>query len=481
MSLREKATSGIKWSAISQVGRQVMQFFTTAVLARLLSPDDFGLLGMATIVIGFVNLFKDLGTSSAIIQKSEISDSLVHSIFWVNVAFGIAGTLVLLLVAPLIAAFYSEPRLIPVLRLLSLTFGISGLSILQKALLEKDLAFNALAKIELAAVVLGALIGIGMAFMGLGVWSLVYQAIVVAGVTTLLTLGAIRWRPKLFFSLKDIQQVSSYSLNLTGFNIFNFFARNADYLLIGKFLGTEALGYYTLAYRLMLYPLQNISTVITRVMFPTFVQIQNDNVRFKQAYLKVVSTIALVTFPMMMGLLVLSEPFVMTFFGDKWQPVILLLMILSPVGLLQSIVTTVGTIYTAKGRTDWMFIWGVGSGLVVTTAIAIGLRWDIIGVATAYAIAVAVLSYHNFAIPFQLIELRVRNMLRVLWRPFMVSICMLAVLVGLKMWILPVTFAPSVVLAVLVVSGLTSYLLASWLLNQEQMSSLLTTFGCQKN
>lgn len=480
MSLRAKATSSIKWSAISQVGRQVMQFVTTAVLARLLSPDDFGLLGMATIVIGFVNLFKDLGTSSAVIQKSEISDSLVHSIFWVNVAVGLAGMLMLLLIAPLVAVFYSEPRLVPVLRLLSLTFIIAGVSILQKALLEKDLAFNALAKIELVAVVAGALVGIGSALMYLGVWSLVYQAITVATVTTFLTWLSISWRPKFIFSWQEVQQVTSYSLNLTGFNIFNYFSRNADYLLIGKFLGTEALGYYTLAYRLMLYPLQNISTVITRVMFPTFAQVQNDNARFGRAYLKVVSTIALVTFPMMIGLLAASEPFVITFFGNKWQPVILLLMILAPVGMLQSIGMTVGTIYTAKGRTDWMFRWGLGAGLLVTIAIAIGLQWGIIGVAIGYATATVLIIYHNFAIPFRLIDLQVLHMLAVLWRTLLASIFMLAPLIGLKL-LLPVSFSNAVLLGLLSVTGISTYLLFSFLINQRQVVGLLADFGYRKS
>ncbi|MDJ0674819.1 MAG: MOP flippase family protein [Calothrix sp. MO_167.B42] len=480
MSLKKQATSGIKWSSISQVGRQVMQFVTTAILARLLSPADFGLLGMATIVIGFVGLFKDLGTSAAVIQIKNLSDSLVHSIFWINVAFGILGTIILFITSPLVANFYEEPKIAPVLMLLSLSFFISGISILQKALLEKDLAFNKLAKIEIAAVFSGSATGIVSALLGFGVWSLVYQSLAVTTVTTILLWITTHWKPKLLFSWNEVKQVSSYSLHLTGFNIFNYFARNADYLLIGKFLGTESLGYYTLAYRLMLYPLQNISAVLSRVMFPVFSQVQNDNDRFSRAYLKVVATIALVTFPMMIGLWAVSEPFILTFFGSQWQPVIILLMILAPLGMVQSIGTTVGTIYTSKGRTDWMLRWGICAGILATIAIMLGLQWGIVGVATAYATASATLTYPSFAIPFRLIDLRVRDLIAVLWRPFLASLLMLSVLMSLKIFILPKSLANAWILGILVPTGFITYLLASWLLNREQMQGLLATVGVKR-
>jgi len=480
MSLKKQATSGIKWSTVSQIGRQVMQFATTAILGRLLSPDDFGLLGMATIVIGFVGLFKDLGTSAAVIQKKDLSESLVHSIFWINVAFGLLGTIILFVISPLLAKFYEEPRIAPVLMVLSFTFFISSISILQNALLQKKIAFNKLANIELFAVFNGSAIGIISALLGFGVWSLVYQMLIETTVTTILLLITNSWRPKLVFSWNEVRQIGRYSLNLTGFNIFNYFARNADYLLIGKFLGSESLGYYTLAYRLMLYPLQSISAVLGKVMFPAFSQVQNDNARFSRAYLKVVATIALVSFPMMVCLWAITEPFILTLFGSQWQPVILVLMILVPVGMVQSIATTVGTIYISKGRTDWMLRWGVGSGTLITLAIMIGLQWGIVGVATAYATASFLLTYPSFAIPFRLIDLRVSDLIAVLWRPFLASLLMFGVLMSLKILILPTSLASASILGILVPTGLITYLLASWFINREQMQELVAGLGVKR-
>ena len=479
MSLKKAALSGVKWSSLLQVGRQIIQFVTTAILARLLSPTDFGLVGMATIVIGFVNLFKDLGTSSAIIQRKNISDELIYSLFWINVAFGLLGTIVLFSGAPMIAKFYQEPRLTPILRTLSLSFFISGLSILQKALLERNLNFKTLAKIDIVALFLGSSVGIILALNGYGVWSLVFQTLTAVTITSILLWIANKWQPKFVFRWQEIKEISDYSLNLTGFNIFNYFVRNADYFLIGKFLGSQSLGYYSLAYRLMLYPLQNISKVIGRVMFPVFTKIQDDDAKLKAGYLKVIGYIAIVTFPLMVGLWVSAEPFILTMFGSQWQPVVLLLMILTPVGMVQSIETTLGQIYQIKERTDLMFRWSICEGTLLVIAWAIGLQWGIVGVATSYSLMYFALIYPNFSIPFSLIDLSIFKLAAVLWRQVVASLLMLIVLLGTKL-LLPINLAGGWVLAILILTGGIAYFLASWSINRKQIQQLLETVGVKR-
>lgn len=187
--------------------------------------------------------------------------------------------------------------------------------------------------------------------------------------------------------------------------------------------------YYTLAYRILLFPIQNISGVISRVMFPIYSRFQEDNKRFVEAYFKVAKIIAFISFPLMMGVMALAKPLVLTFLGPKWEPVILLIMILAPVGLVQSIGTTTCSIYQAKGRTDWMFRWGVAAGIVVVAAFSIGIKWGIVGVAVAYAIAsILILGYPNFAIPFRLINLNSFFFLRELKIPLLNSFIVTLVL-----------------------------------------------------
>lgn len=452
-----------------------MQLLTTMVLARLLQPADFGLMGMVLVVVGFVTVFNDLGTSAAVIREKNPSPSMWPSIFWTNVAFGVMSTMLLLMSSPLLGFFFKEPRVTPLLAVLSSSFLIYGFSVLHKAIMERDLLFDRLAKVELAATLVGATVGIGSAFLGCGVWSLVYQALALAMCTTLLLWVYSPWRPAFLFRWAEIKGIGNYSLNLVGYNILNYFVRNADNLLIGRFLGAEALGYYSLAYRLMLYPIQNIASVVGRVMFPVLSQIQDDDAAFRQVYLKAARSIALITFPLMTGVMALSAPFILTFFGEQWRPVILLLTILSPIGMAQSVGTTVGAIYQAKGRTDALFRWGLLSGAMALCAFVIGLQWGVVGVATAYAIAVALYAYPSFKIPFAFIQLRFRTFMAALWPPFLCSLLMGLVLFGVKQ--LAASLSDQAILALLVPLGIGVYGVASYWLNRESLEQLLGAVG----
>ena len=208
------------------------------------------------------------------------------------------------------AAYYREPRITAVLRFLSIGFVISGCSVLQKAIFERNLAFRITAWSETAGVVGGAVVGIASALMGAGIWALVAQALVSASVTSALLWAFSDWRPTLTFEWAEIKRVSGFSLGLTGFNFVNYFARNADYLLIGRFLGANQLGIYTLAYRVMLYPLQSVSAVVSRVTFPVCTQFQDDDARFRSAYLRTAAMIGLVTFPIVLGVYSVARPLV---------------------------------------------------------------------------------------------------------------------------------------------------------------------------
>lgn len=478
-ALKYKAVSGIKWSTASQVGRQGIQLLTTVILARLLSPSDFGLLGMAMVVIGFIGVFKDLGTAAAVIQQKESSQTLLSSIFWINVGFGTVAMFLMFLLAPLGGIFYQELRVVSVLQVLSTSFFISSLGTLHQSLLERSLAFNLLAKLEIISVLVGAVVGIGLALVQAGVWSLVFQSLITVSLTTILLWFSSPWRPEWSFHWSDIRTISSYSLNLTGFNIFNYFVRNADYLLIGRYLGAQDLGYYTLAYRILLFPLQNITAVVGRVMYPVLSNVQDDNRRFCSAYLKSTGIIALISFPLMMGLLISAEPFILTFFGEKWQLVIPLIMIFAPIGMIQSVGATVGIIYQAKARTDWMFLWGIGAGVFVVLAFMIGLPWGINGVAMAYAIASFILLYPNFSIPFRLIDLKFLELFRILKQPFINSILMFVAILIFK-GVVRSTLSNSANLVSFILLGVVVYTVASWVTNQNQLKELWELIGLNR-
>ncbi len=422
--IRQQAISGLKWTTLSQAIRLGSQLLSVIILARLLPPSDYGLAAMAAVVTGFVSLFRDFGTAAAIIQKQNLSQKLLDSVFWLNVAFGLSLACLLGLLAPFIAYGFSEPQLKEILWVLLLTFPIASLGAVHQALLEKASRFRHLAIIESTAAFI-SLIGAALAaWSGWGVYSLVLQALLMTSIGTIGLWMVSQWRPFFRWEVKEIRGIIGFSGNLVGFNVFNYFIRNADNLLIGRFLGASELGYYSMAYRLMLWPVQNISIVVGRVLFPALSSVQSNHDRLSNAYIRATAAITLITAPLMLGFFVLREPFVTVALGSRWLPVASILAWLVPVGLLQSIGTLVGTLYLVTGRTDVMFKWGIGAGLLIIPAFYIGLQWGVVGVASAYAIVSMLLFLPSLAIPFRLVGLRVKNVLRKLLPSILTAVIM---------------------------------------------------------
>ena len=479
MELKDQAATGLKWSGASQASRQGVQLLTTLMLARLLAPGDFGLLGMAMVIIGFTMLFRDLGTTAAVIQRKELSDELLSSVFWLNFSFGVIFTAVIYFAAPLVAQFYKEPRLIPILRWLAPSFFFASAGMLQLTLLERELRFSKLAKIEIISVCAGSATGISLALRGYGVYSLVFQSLVNLFLNSVLLWLTTSWRPRLVFRWWVVKEIGGYSLNLTGFSIINYFARTIDLLLVGRYLGTDALGYYYFAYRLMLFPLQNISTMIGRVVFPVYAKLQDYEDRFQRAFLKTSSSVALVTFPLMLGMLAVARPFINAV-RPEWQPVIPLIKLLVPACMVAAIVSNVASIYKAKGRTDWMFRWTLVGAPVRIAAIVIGLRWGIVGVAAAYSISFVILTYPSLAIPFRLIHLQMGRLVKSISMPLVTSLIMFGVVYFLELALYG-RLRTGVSLAVCIVTGAVIYGLLNLWLNREQLTEMITALRTRKD
>ena len=413
MDVKKQTLSSIEWSAGAQIAKQVLQFIISVILIRLLTPKDFGLIGMIMVFIGFAGLFSELGFGAALIQKKEIEERHLSSIFWLNIATGLILTGIMLAIAPVIATFYNEPRLKLLTMVLSATFFIGSLSIVQKAILTRSMNFRVLTIVETSAMSIAGIFAIILAFLGFGVWSLVWQSIVSAIIGVIILWVLSDWKPCLQFNKNAAKELLGFSGNLLAFNVFNYWARNVDDLLIGKVIGSSGLGIYNRAYHLMLIPLSQISSVVGKVMFPMLSKIQDDKVRVKHLYLSTISIIALITFPMMMGLLVVADSFVLALFGQKWIEVIPVLQIFCLLGLAQSIGTTVGWIYQSQGRTDWMFWWGIAAGTVSIISFIIGISiGSIMAVAYCYAIANILLFYHNLTIPGKLINMTFSDVVR---------------------------------------------------------------------
>lgn len=448
---------GAGWSGLSLFGRQALQFAATAFLARLLSPSDFGVFCMAMVAANFLELFKDLGTSAAVVQRSALDDGLLSSLFWTNTAVGLFIAALLWSAAPWIASLYGHDQVAVLLRLLCLGILFSGPGHVHRALLTRRLEFQRLAGIELLSSAAGAGAVLAAAAAGLGSASLALQGVISSLVLTLLSWIACGWRPSPRWQFAEVRSVSDFSLGLCGFNLANFLARNTDYLLIAKFLGEWELGLYTLAYRLMLYPIQAASGVLGRVLFPLYSRLQLDDAGLRDAHLNALSVVAKMSFPVIIGMAVLSRPLVLAILGPRWEDAAPMISLLSVAGLLQCVMTMNGSIYAAKGRTRLQF--GVGAlwSLITLAAFAVGIRWGALGVAGSYAVVNLALFYPALAIPYRLIGLKVSRLRVVLLRPLVSSLVAAAFIIGLEQTVFT-TLPPFWSLAVLIPAGLAAYL-----------------------
>ena len=400
---------GAAWTAGAQWVVQLTQFATSILLARLLSPDDYGLLAMVLVYIGFVTLFSHLGMAPALIQRATIDDGHVCTAFWTTTAASVVLFVLSYVAAPAVAEFFQDPRLVPIVRVTALALLLSPLNAILYSLLRRKMAFRSLAKVDVAAAVASQAVAVVTALSGWGVWALVAAQIANPLVRLPMLLRLNRWLPSLRFQADRFWDLFGFSSNVLGFNIINYGARNLDKVIIGRLLGPTPLGFYDISYQIMLKPLQNVSHTVSAPLFPALSSIQHDKTTAAEIYRRVCFYIALITFPMMAGIALVADDFILVAIGEKWAPAIPILQILCLVGAMQSVGSTVGDVYMSQGRSDIMLKWALVTTPVIGLAYYIGTYWNIVGVAAAYAIISLPLWIISHAIANQLIALNGRR------------------------------------------------------------------------
>lgn len=404
-SLRQKVISGIGWTTLNRISEQGLKFGISVLLARLLTPEAFGLIGMIVVFTGFASLFADAGFGAALVQREEIEERHLSSVFWLQAGLGILLTLGLAGAAPLIAQFYGEPLLEVLTMFVAIQFTFESMATVQTALFRRKMDFRKITIVKLVATVTSGGIAITLAVLDYGVWSLVWQTVVntVADVTAVWILSS--WSPRFIFQWRAIRELASYSTNLLGFNTINYWTRNSDDLLIGRYVGSSGLGIYNRAYDTMMLPIHLIRGVIGEVMFPTLSRLQDDVDHVRRVYLRATRTIGFISIPMMCGLMVIAESFVLALFGPKWEAVIPVLQVLCLIGIKQPVSSTTGWLFKSQGRTDLMFYWNLVVSTATVLSFVIGVQWGVLGVAIAFTIRGYLLHYHGIVIPGRLIDL----------------------------------------------------------------------------
>ncbi|MGB3241633.1 MAG: MOP flippase family protein, partial [Candidatus Omnitrophota bacterium] len=373
-------------------------------------------------------LFADIGVSNAIIYRQDATRESLSSLYWLNILGGIAIFFIVCALTPLVVILYHEPRLSSLMYLLALTFLITPFGQQFQMLLQKELQFKQLARITIIAAAANSAVAIILAIGGMGVFSLIWGQLVGAFVRVLQLSfwGWRRWKPQWHFSRNSLKGYIGFGLYQLGERTVNYFNSNLDYLLIGILLGAKPLGYYTLAYNLILRPSLKINPIITRVAFPVFSKLQKDAVKLKKGYLKVLQVLSLVNFPLMVCLAIVAPVAVPVIFGERWVPSVILVQILTVVGLLRSVNNPVGSLLLSKGRADLGFKWNVGVMITQIPGLYLGAKYGgTVGVAVAFAILQILYTMLNYLILIRpLLGPCLREYISSMWPSLLMSVAM---------------------------------------------------------
>lgn len=314
MSIKGKVINGVKWTTLNQVGTQFLRVSLTIVLARILSPEDFGTVAMVTILTGFSDQFVNFGFSSAIIQKNEISQKELSSIFWFNALIGVGLTSLILSLANYISEFYDKPYLISVTCFISFMYLFNSLSIVQNALFLKEMKFKLLAIRSFLSVAISGGVGIGLAYYNYGYWSIAIMLVLKSFLFTVIIWFSSNWRPSFYFSYSSLKESLSFSLFIFINNVVSYFTHNIDNLLVGKVFGDKSLGLYTKSYAFVNLPVNTISSIFSKVSLPVFSRYKENDALLVNMYFKTFFLMSLPTFLLMLPIFIDTESFILVFF-----------------------------------------------------------------------------------------------------------------------------------------------------------------------
>ena len=401
MAMKVRAARGVLWSLVEYGGGEGVSFLVFLVLARLVAPADFGMVALAGIFVAFVQVFLAQGFSDAVIQREALDEDHCSTAFWTNVAIALVFLVATLLLAQPIAAFFHEPRLATILRWLSPVFVFTGLNSIHQAVFKRNLQFASFALRALAGITAGGIVGVVMALNGYGVWSLVGQQLANGVVSLLVIWGTSPWRPRLRFSRGAFGDMARFSFHVIAGNLVKFFYLKTDVFLIGLFISTQDLGYYTLVQRLLVTCGLVTQSSVQPIVLPVLARFQNDPARFREGFLTAVRLTQLFWLPLAVGIGVVADPMITLFFGAKWAPAVPLMEIMSLIGFTQLFSYFTAPALVALSRPEIVVrITLAQVGITLVLFVPAALAFGVLGVTAAFTLLYLVI------IPIHVVVLR---------------------------------------------------------------------------
>lgn len=464
-NLKSQTIKGVFWSFIEKFGSQLILLISQIVLARLLEPKDFGLLGMLAIFIAVSQAFIDSGFDNALIQKKEVNQTDYSTVFYFNITIGIVLYLILFSAAPLIAEFFHQPLLVDLTRVVCIVLAVNSFGLIQFVKFKIEMNFKAIAQVVVIANLLSAFVGIAMALMGFGVWALAGQIIGIYFFRTVLFWIKSSWRPSFIFSFQSFKQLFSFGSKLLLSGIINQVFQNIYLMVIGRIFSASLLGFYTQAKKLQEVPVTTLAQVVGNVTFPAFSKIQDDNIKLREGFRKLIKLMVFINFPLMLGLAVVAEPLLVLILGEKWLPSVPYFQLLCIAGMIYTLHASNLNILKVKGRSDLFLYLEIIKKTIVVIAIFIGLNWGIIGLIVGQICTSFISFFINAFYTGKLISYTIPNQLKDISQTFFISLGMVAFMsLG---WFINNQII-SLVFQILI--GIGSYLLLAFATKQEALT-----------
>lgn len=386
-NLTRNSVKGGAYTLASTLISFIVNILRTLVLARLLAPSDFGLIGMVTVIVGFIAMFKDAGLSTATIQKDTITNQQISNLAWYNMLVSTGLGLLIVLISPLIAAFYSKPELTLVSMALAVSFIAEGLFIQHKALLQRSLRFDTLTLISVSSNTTGVVVAIVSAMFGLKYWSLVMGQVAATITDCMLTFAFCKWIPLAYDKKIRVDGMFKFGLNIVLSNLVNYFARNADSFIIGKFCGAHQLGIYSKSYQLFRLPTNNILSPIRNVALPALSSIQTNELQFVKYYKSIIALTATLIFPISIYFYFEADFLIPFILGNQWVAAVPIFQLLALGGIVQPITGQSGIVMVATGNSKRYLNWQLIYSFTLVVSFFIGIQYGVRGLAMAYVIA----------------------------------------------------------------------------------------------
>ncbi|MEO7495945.1 MAG: lipopolysaccharide biosynthesis protein [Massilia sp.] len=468
--------SSVRWVALAQGARVGSQLVSLVVLARLLPPQTYGLIAMAMTVTNLAFMFRELGTMATIVQRPVLGERLKSTLYWVNVALALAIAAAMVALAGPISIAYGEPELVPIVRVLALSVPLSSIAAVQQALMERDSQFRTLARIEAVSAVAGVLTAIAIAANGGGAWSLVWQMLVLTGLTALQSWRASAWRPRRLFDLAELRTIFGFVGNYSLFQFVTYLQRNADSVIVGKTLGSATLGVYAMASKVMLFPLQNITGIATRVLLPAMSRRQHAGAELGALFLRAGAAISMLTAPLMAGLYYLRAPFVDLVFGPRWHEAAGLLQWLAPSGFIQSLHAPTTALLLALGKASLLLRLSLLNTVVQVACLLLAVRWGLRGAGAGILAASCLMLAPALACVMSSLKLAPLTVLAELGKPVLAAAFMLLALALLDTMAVTAGLGKLLSFAVNVAAGALAYVFALLVLLRQDMTDMRALF-----